>query len=120
MDPFAEATAKIENEEEWSDHAADSGGKTKWGAAIGTLLEENFDYNKDGAVDLIDLRGMTREQARELYRKNARAGSAETSFCRRWRWWCSTQPSMPELDEPRDGCRAQRLQIRTGSQEEHE
>jgi lysozyme family protein len=71
MDAFARAMDKVEQYEGgWSDHAADPGGATKWGVTIKTIMGRQLDFNRDGRVDLSDLKDMTRDQARELYRRD--------------------------------------------------
>jgi lysozyme family protein len=67
---FSEAMAFVEQwEGGWSDDAADPGGLTKWGITIRTVIALALDFNRDGRVDEADLRDMTRDQARNVYRR---------------------------------------------------
>lgn len=69
MDYFDDAMDVIaEWEGGWSDHKSDPGGLTRWGWTLKTLAAKAIDVNLDGRVDAQDLRDMTRDDARDLYR----------------------------------------------------
>lgn len=73
MAEFEPAIAVVlEHEGGWSDDPADPGGATKWGVSLRYLsgLENAAgDLDGDGDVDADDVRGMSLEAAREIYRR---------------------------------------------------
>lgn len=70
-DDFRRAMARVEQfEGGWSNHKADPGGLTKWGVTLATIRALRLDFNRDGRLNAADLRDMTKEQAREVYRRN--------------------------------------------------
>ena len=71
----------------WANDPADRGGPTNLGITLGTLksiLGERGDFDGDGHVDADDLRLVTREQAREIYREH---------------YWC--RPGLFAIKDPR-------------------
>ena len=54
----------MKHEGGWSDHKADRGGKTNLGITIGTLRSINPNATEE------DLRNLTKDQAKAIYRKN--------------------------------------------------
>lgn len=42
---------------------------TRWGVTLPEIKTAGLDYNQDGVVDLADIDGLTREEAREFYRQ---------------------------------------------------
>ena len=54
----------------WVDDPHDPGGVTKWGITIRTLLAKMLDLNNDGVIDRRDIRDMTPEQARDIYKRD--------------------------------------------------
>ena len=50
------------------DHPADRGGPTNWGFSLGFLRRIGFDADGDGDTDIDDVRLMTQDQARLLFR----------------------------------------------------
>jgi lysozyme family protein len=55
----------------WANDASDHGGATKYGVTIGVFLGlgREFDLNHDGKLDVEDLKLLTADQARAIYRK---------------------------------------------------
>lgn len=45
----------------------DPGGATKYGVTIGTMKRLGLDLNRDGRVDVDDVKALTREQARDVF-----------------------------------------------------
>lgn len=64
------------------DDPHDRGGVTKWGITIRTLIAKGLDLNGDGVVNRKDIRDMTPEQARNIYRRDYWVGAA----CPRLPW----------------------------------
>ena len=65
VDPFdAYFERLLKHEGGWSDHAADRGGKTNLGITIGTLRSIKPDATEQ------DLRNLTKDEAKAIYRKN--------------------------------------------------
>ncbi len=60
----------------WVDDPHDPGGVTKWGITIRTLIAKGLDLNNDGVVDRRDIRDMTPDQARDIYRRDYWIGAA--------------------------------------------
>ncbi|AUM73857.1 holin-associated N-acetylmuramidase [Paracoccus jeotgali] len=48
----------------------DPGGATNYGVTIGTLRRLGMDLNRDGRVDLADLRSLTRQQAADVFKEH--------------------------------------------------
>ena len=60
----------------WVDDPHDPGGATKWGVTIRTLIAKMLDLNNDGVIDRRDIRDMTPEQARDIYKRDYWIASA--------------------------------------------
>lgn len=45
----------------------DPGGATKYGVTIGTMKSLRLDLNRDGRVDVADVKALTREQAEQIF-----------------------------------------------------
>ena len=73
MSSFTDAVAKVlEHEGGLSDHPADPGGITKYGISLRFLTSLGFPYgdlDQDGDIDADDIRGLTKVQAIEIYKK---------------------------------------------------
>ena len=54
----------------WVDDSHDPGGVTKWGITIRTLIAMGLDLNNDGVIDRRDIRDMTTDQARDIYKRD--------------------------------------------------
>lgn len=54
----------------WANDKADPGGLTYLGVTIRTVIAKGLDFNGDGIVNADDLRAMTKDQARALYRSD--------------------------------------------------
>ena len=74
---FDAAMAFVERwEGGWVDDPHDPGGVTKWGITIRTLIAKALDLNNDGVIDRRDIRDMTPEQARDIYKRDYWIGAA--------------------------------------------
>ena len=58
------------------DDPHDRGGVTKWGISLRMLIGRALDLNGDGVVNRRDIRDMTPEQAREIYKRDYWIASA--------------------------------------------
>lgn len=54
----------------FSDHPADSGGATNMGVTIGTWRAQGYDKDGDGDIDVDDLRLLTEEDAKAIFKRN--------------------------------------------------
>ncbi len=61
------ADAIVAREGGYVNDPADPGGPTKYGITLSTLRRLGLDLNRDGKVDLADLRRMSRRKAREIF-----------------------------------------------------
>ncbi|MDO5528960.1 MAG: holin-associated N-acetylmuramidase [Paracoccus sp. (in: a-proteobacteria)] len=48
----------------------DPGGATKYGVTIGTMRRLGLDLNRDGRIDVADVRALTRAQAVDIYKEH--------------------------------------------------
>lgn len=61
------ATEIIAREGGYVNDPDDPGGATNYGVTIGTMQRLGLDLNRDGRVDVNDVKALTREQARDVY-----------------------------------------------------
>lgn len=54
----------------FSDHPADRGGATNMGVTIGTWRAQGYDKDGDGDIDVDDLRLLTEDDAKSIFKRN--------------------------------------------------
>jgi lysozyme family protein len=68
FDPYFPSIIKSEGAE-YTNDPVDTGGCTKFGIILQTLKEYKYDVNKDGIFTCEDVKGLTLEDAKNIYKK---------------------------------------------------